>query len=111
MHRLNADYEDCMGWICYDLGPIDEAIRWLEKSVSKQAGPSAYFHLAMAYKSKMDSWDPQSKSDPLIARKALKCCRLGNELDLNEEYKKDLDELIKSLTEKLAEKSPAKNKE
>jgi len=111
MHRLNADYEDCMGWICYDLGLIDEAIRWLEKSVSKQAGPSAYFHLAMAYKSKMDSWDPQSKSDPLIARKALKCCRLASELDLNEEYKKDLDELIKSLTEKLAEKSPAKNKE
>ena len=47
MHHLNADYEDCMGWICYDLGLIDEAIYWLEKSVSEQAGPSAYFHLAM----------------------------------------------------------------
>ncbi len=111
MHRLNADYEDCMGWICYDLGLIDEAIYWLEKSVSEQAGPSAYFHLAMAYKGKIDLWDLQSKRDPLIARKASKCCRLAKELDLNEEYEKDLDELIKSLTDKLAEKSPAKNKE
>jgi tetratricopeptide (TPR) repeat protein len=108
MRLLNADYEDCMGRICYDLGLINEAIYWLEKSVSKQAGPSAYFHLAMAYKSKMDLCNPQSKRDPFIAKKALKCCRLAIELDLNEEYKKDLDELIKNLTEKPTEKSPAK---
>jgi tetratricopeptide (TPR) repeat protein len=106
------DYRlDCMGWICYDLGLIDEAIRRLEKSVSEQAGPSAYFHLAMAYKRKIDLWDPQPKSDPLIVGKALKCCRLAKELDLNEEYEKDLDGLIKSLTDKLSEKSPAKNNE
>lgn len=111
MHGLNADYEDCMGWICYDLGLIDEAIYWLEKSVSEQAGPPAYFHLAMAYKSKIDLWDPQSKRDPLVARKSLKCCRLAKELDLNKEYEKDLDELIKSLTDKPAEKPPEKNKE
>ncbi len=97
MRRLNADYEDCMGLIYYDLGRMDDAIDWLEKSVSRQAGPSAYFHLAMAYKSKMDLCNSQSKIDSLIAGKILKCCRLANELDLNEEYKQDLKELKKNL--------------
>jgi tetratricopeptide (TPR) repeat protein len=106
---LNADYEDCIGWIHYDLGHVDEAIGLLENSVSKKAGPSVYLHLAMAYESKMNSCNPPSKIDSLIARKALKCCRLANELDLRGEYKQDLKELNMRLRERLVEKSPVKN--
>ncbi len=109
MRYWEADYEDCIGWIHYDLGHVDEAIGWLENSVSKKAGPSVYLHLAMAYESKMDLCNPQSKSDLLIARRALKCCRLANELDLRDEYKQDLEELNMRLLERLAEKSPVKN--
>ncbi|MEI6105164.1 MAG: tetratricopeptide repeat protein [Methanothrix sp.] len=106
---LNADYDDCIGWIYYNLGLVNEAIDWLEKSVSKQAKPYTYLHLAMAYECKMNLCNPQSKGDSLIARRALKCCQLANELDLRGEYKQDLKELNMRLRERSAEKSPVKN--
>jgi len=109
MRCWEADYEDCIGWIHYDLGHVDEAIGWLENSVSKKAGPSVYLHLAMAYENKMNSCNPQSKMDSFFARKALKCCRLANELDLRGEYKQDLKELNMRLRERFAKKSPVKN--
>jgi len=100
-----------MGWIYYNLGLVNVGIDRLENSVSKQARSSAYLHLAMAYESKMNLCNPQSMSDSLIARKALKCCRLANELDLRGEYKQDLKELNMRLHERIADKSPVKNKD
>ena len=83
------------------MGLVDEAISYLEKSVSEWSDSLAYIHLALAYESKMESWDPTSGDKTVLARKTLECCRLAIDLDIRDEY---ADE-IKVLKQKLASKN------
>jgi tetratricopeptide (TPR) repeat protein len=93
IRRCQASCEDCIGWILYNLGYVNEAIVYLKRSVSKWADSLTYLHLAFAYESKIESCDPKSEDKTFLARKARECCQLADNFDMREEYRDVLDDM------------------
>jgi tetratricopeptide (TPR) repeat protein len=108
--RCQASYEDCRGWILFNLGQVDKAKVYLEKSVSRWSDSLAYTHLALAYESKMESWDPTAGDKTLPARKTLECYRLAIDLDIRDEYADDLIGLRQKLARKNIDTSAKEEK-
>jgi len=108
IRSCQASYEDCRGWILYNMGRLDDAIIYLEMSVSKWADSLAYLHLASAYESKMDSWDLSAGDKKFLARKARECCQLADDFDMREEYKEVLNDMKQRLSEKMVDTSAKK---
>jgi tetratricopeptide (TPR) repeat protein len=100
-----ASYEACIGWILYNREYVNEAIAYLEMSVSKWADSLTYLHLASAFESKMESCDSKSAEKMFLARRARECCQLASEFDVKEEYEKELSDMKQRLSGKKIETS------
>jgi len=74
-----------------EVADIDESIRCLMKSISLAASPSAYLHLALAYECKLQD-DDQKNRDKWM-RLALSSCQHCEDLDLDQEFKEELNKL------------------
>jgi hypothetical protein len=77
----------------------------MEKSVSRWSDSYAYMHLALAYESKMESWDPTAGGKTFLARKTRECYQLAIDFDIRGEYAEELSGIKQKLSGKMVETS------
>jgi hypothetical protein len=91
------------------LSIIDESIFWLEESLSLSADPQTCLHLALALEVKL-GLTKDSKTKEAITRQIAARCKLARQLDIEEDYKEEIEAISKKYEEKKDKKEePDKN--
>ncbi len=90
--QFPARYTDCKGWILHKLGETDEAIKYLEQSVAREAQAETYLHLALAYESKLLQTNDKAQKRQFLTRIQAYCQHV-RELDANERFCQQVEQL------------------
>ena len=98
--KARANLAECAGLICRKMGYFDEAIEFLEVSISLFPDAEAYLSLAKAYHGKLLQEMIPDPRKALIDRKILDLCQHVQELDVRQKYGHDLEEFKKSIEKK-----------
>jgi tetratricopeptide (TPR) repeat protein len=91
--QFPARYTDCKGWILHKLGETDEAIKYLEQSIAREAQAETYLHLALAYESKFLQTSDKAQKRLLLSR-VQAYCQHACELDVNESFCQQVEQLL-----------------
>ncbi len=94
--QFPARYTDCKGWILHKLGKTDEAIKYLEESVAREAQAETYLHLALAYESKLLRTSNKTQKRQCFTR-IQAYCQHTCELDTNERFCQQVEQLLQRL--------------
>ena len=106
---FQARYYDCEGWILYKLEKFDKAIVCLEQALKLTVHAEVYLHVALAYEGKLRQTSDKKRAQTLIT-KAQMYLQHAYELDTNDQYKQQLEDLQKRLQEISQPLSPAFSK-
>jgi len=104
--QFQAKYYDCEGWILYKLEKFDKAIVCLEQALKLTVHAEVCLHLALAYEGKLRQTSDKKRAQTLIT-KAQMYLQYAYELDINDQYKQQLEDLQKRLQEISQQLSPA----
>jgi len=104
--QFQAKYYDCEGWILYKLEKFDKAIVRLEQALKLTMHAEVCLHLALAYEGKLRQTRDKKRAQTLIT-KAQMYLQYAYELDTNDQYKQQLEDLQKRLQEISQQLSPA----
>ncbi len=96
--QFQAKYYDCEGWILYKLEKFDKAIVCLERALKLTMHAEVCLHLALAYEGKLRQTSDKKRAQTLIT-KAQMYLQYAYELDINDQYKQQLEDLQKRLQE------------
>ncbi len=91
--QFPARYTDCKGWILHKLGKTDEAIKYLEQSIAREAQAETYLHLALAYESKLLQTSDKAQKRLLLTR-VQAYCQHACELGVNERFCQQVEQLL-----------------
>lgn len=97
--RCEAAYADCVGWILYKQGKIDDAITYLENAVAQTNNAGAYLHIALAYEHKLQECKDKAQLQFLIA-KIQAYCQHAQQIDIKNEFSQRLNDLRLRLDKK-----------
>jgi len=91
-----ANCLDTKGWIYYKQGNVAAAIDCLEEALTRTIDSEIYWHLALAYESKLQGVNDQTEVRFLKMRIQSYCNHI-RELDIQEEYKQPVEDLLQRI--------------